>query len=207
MAWWINGRFFECCNCEVPCPCTVAPWLGADYDRCLTFTGYRVESGVVEGVDVGNLNVVTFGDLPKFLLEDGGRRTGIIIDDAASDVQAAKLTAVFSGQLGGSPAATAGMRGEFLGAERAVIRFSSERRGHRFVIEGRGQFALRDLVPSGEADGAPARLLGSFHPATVNARSDGEIIFGTPAEDTDLEAFGIRWVVNSGFSGRFSWAN
>ena len=41
----------------------------------------------------------------------------------------------------------------------------------------------------------------------MNARSDGEIIFGTPDEDTELEAFGIRWVVNSGFSGRLSWAN
>jgi hypothetical protein len=62
-------------------------------------------------------------------------------------------------------------------------------------------------VPSREEDGAPARLLGSFHPATANARSDAEIIFGIPDEDTELEAFGIRWVVNSGFSGRFSWAN
>jgi hypothetical protein len=206
MAWWINGRFYECCNCELPCPCTVAAWRGADYDRCLTVVGYRVESGVVDGVDVSNLNVVLFGDLPKFLL-DGGWRTGIIIDDAASDVQAAKLAAVFSGQLGGAPSATAGMRSESLGAERAVIRFSSERGGARFVIEGRGLFALRDVVPSREADGAPARLLGSFNSATVSGGSDGEIIFGLPDEDTELEAFGIRWVVNSGFSGRFSWAN
>jgi hypothetical protein len=206
MAWWIKGRFFESCNCQVPCPCSVAPWLGADYDRCLTFIAYHVEAGVVDGVDVSNLNVALFGDLPKVLL-DGGWRTGIIIDDAASDAQAAKLAAVFSGQLGGAPAATAGMTSESLGAERAVMRFSSERGGLRLVIDGRGHIALRDLVPTGKADGAPARLLGPFHPATVAARSDGEIILGKPEEDTHLEAFGIRWVANSGFSGRFSWAN
>ena len=206
MAWWINGRFFECCNCELPCPCTVAPWRGADYDRCLTVIGYRVESGIVEGVDVGNLNVVLFGDLPKVLLEPGWR-TGIIIDDAASDEQAAKLTAVFSGQLGGVPAASAGLRSESLGAERAVIRFSSERGGHRFVIEGRGLLTVQDVVPSRQADGAPARLLASFHPLGVTGGSDGEIIYGLPDDDSELEAFGIRWVANSGFSGRFSWAN
>ena len=206
MAWWIKGRFFECCNCEIPCPCTVAPWRGADYDRCLTIVGYRIESGVVEGVDVSNLNVVLFGDLPKVII-DGGWRTGIIIDDAASDAQAAKLTAVFSGQLGGTPAATAGLKSESLGAERAVIRFFSERRGNRFIIEGRGHFTIQDVVPTGEAGGAPARLLASFHPSSVSGSSDGEIIYGLPYEDTDLEAFGIRWVVNSGFSGRFSWAN
>jgi hypothetical protein len=206
MGWWIKGRFFEVCNCEVPCPCTVAPWRGADYDRCLTVVGYRVESGVVDGVDVSNLNVVLFLDAPKVII-DGDWRTGVIIDEAASDAQAEKLVAVFSGQLGGTPAATVGLTSESLGSERAAIQFSTDGGGYQFVIEGRGHFGLRDVVPNQEAHGAPARLLASFHPLTLSGKSDGEIIYGTSDEDTDLEAFGIRWIFNSAFSGRFSWAN
>ena len=49
MAWWIKGQFSESCNCEVSCRCSVSPFLGSDYDRCLAFIGYHIDAGEVEG--------------------------------------------------------------------------------------------------------------------------------------------------------------
>ena len=37
MARKIEGRYFENCSCDVPCPCTVSLDFGADRDRCIDF--------------------------------------------------------------------------------------------------------------------------------------------------------------------------
>lgn len=108
MAWSMEGQLFECCNCEVVCPCSSYPFQGADYDRCVTVYGFRIDAGEIEGVDVAGTTAAVAGDLPKYFL-DGNWRVGLLIDEAASDEQAAKLAAVFSGELGGPLAAVSGL--------------------------------------------------------------------------------------------------
>ena len=44
MTWRIEGRYFENCSCDMPCPCTVSFDAGADLDRatrCLPSTSRR----------------------------------------------------------------------------------------------------------------------------------------------------------------------
>ena len=97
MAWKLEGQYFENCSCDVPCPCTVSLDLGADRDRCNAFLVFQVESGEVDGVDVSGLTVAALADTPK-VMSEGNWRLGVLIDAAASDEQAEKLGAVFSGQ-------------------------------------------------------------------------------------------------------------
>jgi hypothetical protein len=205
MTWSIEGRLFECCNCEVVCPCSAYPFRGADYDRCITVFAFHVDSGEIEEVNVAGTNVAVVGDLPKYFLE-GNWRVGLLVDDAASDEQAAKLEAVFSGELGGPLAAVSGLIGENLGVERVPMQFSAEGGSHALTVGNQGRLAIRDLVPTGVENGPPARLTGVFHPMTAAGLSDGQVTLSQAEDGSDLEAFGMHWHPTAGLWAHFSWA-
>lgn len=200
MSWTVQGRYFENCTCEVPCPCTASLALGADYDRCQVVLVFHVESGEVEGVDVGGLTVAAVADAPK-VMTDGDWRLGVLIDEAASDEQADKLGGVFSGALGGPMAALAPLIGEQLGVERVPMEFSSAGLRHSVTLGDKGRVEVEDVVPFGVETGEPARIVGVFHPVA----SELTISKGG---DTKVSAFGIEPALagQSGFSSAFAWS-
>lgn len=55
MAWKIDGRYFENCSCDVPCPCTVSLDIGADRERCNAFLVFEIDSGEVEVKEIVSL--------------------------------------------------------------------------------------------------------------------------------------------------------
>src|SRR5215216_3487270 len=117
MAWQITGIYFENCNCNMVCPCTTsALTMPADNDRCRVVLVFHIDSGEVDGVDVSNLTVAMLADTPP-LMADGNWRVGMFMDEAASQEQAEKLGAVFSGQLGGPMALLSPLIAEDLGVE------------------------------------------------------------------------------------------
>src|ERR1043165_6340440 len=120
MAWSIEGRYFENCSCNVVCPCTASLTLGADYDYCRAAIVFHIDSGEVDGVDVAGMTVAAIAESPK-VMSDGNWKLGVLMDDAASDEQAEKLAAVFSGQLGGPMEALGPLLGEQLGLERVPM--------------------------------------------------------------------------------------
>jgi hypothetical protein len=198
--WNIEGHYFENCSCEVPCPCTVSLDLGADYDRCQVLLVFHVESGEVEGVDVGGLTVAAVGDTPQ-VMSEGNWRLGVLIDDKASDEQAEKLGAVFGGQLGGPMEALGPLIGEMLGSERVPIEVSSEGGTHRAKIGDETEVEVQDVVPWGKENGEPAKVTGVFHPA-------GDTLTVGKATSSRISAFGLDFSNEgkSGFSSRFSWS-
>src|SRR6185295_11027231 len=125
MAWQIEGTYFETCSCEVLCPCTASLALGADYDRCRVTLVFHVTDGDVEGTDVSGLTVAALADTPQ-VMSEGNWRLGVFIDAAASDEQAQKLGAVFSGALGGPMQALGPLVGENLGVERLPIEIQED---------------------------------------------------------------------------------
>jgi len=201
VSWRVEGRYFENCNCEVVCPCTASFALGADYDRCEVALVFHVDSGEVDGCDVGGLTVAAVADSPK-LMTDGNWRLGLLIDDSASDEQAEKLGGVFSGQLGGPMEALAPLVGEVLGIERLPMEFSSKNGQHTLTVGDRGRLAVSDVIPFGSQTGEPTRLAGIFHPV------GSELTIGKAEEESSLDAFGMALQNGgkSGFSSRFSWA-
>jgi hypothetical protein len=200
MAWKLEGQYFENCSCDVPCPCTVSLDLGADRDRCHAFLVFQVESGEVEGVDVSGLTVAAIGDTPK-VMSEGNWRIGVLIDDKASDEQAAKLGAVFGGQLGGPMEALGPLIGEQLGVERVPLQVSHENGTHRIRVGENGEVEVTEIVPFGKEDGQAARLVGIFHPA-------GDDFAIAKATKSRLSAFGMDFAYEgrSAFASRFSWA-
>ena len=199
MAWQVKGTYFETCSCEVVCPCTASFSLGADYDRCRVTLVFNVVEGNVEGTDVGGLKVAAIGDAPK-RMTDGNWRLGVFIDAEASDEQAAKLGAVFSGQLGGPMEALGPLIGENLGVERAPIEIAEDGLRHSVKIGDSVDFEIEDVVPFGIESGEPARLAGIFHPA-------GSELTIAKATRSRINAFGIEYEGKSAFSSSgFSWA-
>ena len=199
MAWKLSGTDFETCSCEVICPCTASLALGADYDRCKVTLVFAIKDGEVEGTDVSGLTVAAVADTPK-VMTDGNWRIGTFIDSAASDEQAEKLAAVFSGQLGGPMGALGPLIGENLGVERASIEVREEGLKHSITIGDAVDFEIEDIVPFGIESGEPAKLKDVFHPA-------GSEFNISKATRSQISAFGIEYEGKSGFSAsQFSWA-
>ena len=198
MSWKLAGSYFDTCSCDVVCPCTASLALGATHDRCKGALVLRVEEGDVEGTDVSGLTVAAIVDSPK-VMSDGGWRLGVFIDAAASDEQAEKLAAVFSGALGGPMQALRPLVGENLGIERAPIEVREDGLQHSVRIGDAVDFEIEDVVPFGSETGEPAKLTGAFHPAGgFNVAR---------AMRSKIDAFGIQYEGNAAFStSRFSWA-
>jgi hypothetical protein len=198
MAWKLDGTYFETCSCDVICPCTASLALGADNDYCRVTLVFHVADGDVEGTDVSGLTVAAVADTPK-VMTDGNWRLGVFIDAAASDEQAEKLGAVFSGQLGGPMEALGPLIGEQLGVERAPIEVREDGLRHAVRIGDAVDFEIEDVVPFGVENGEPARLSGVFHPA-------GSELTIARATRSKISAFGIEYDAGAGFSHAFHWA-
>ena len=199
MSWNLNGSYFETCSCDVVCPCTASLALGATRDRCNVTLVFNISEGDVEGTDVSGLTVAAVADTPKVMTE-GNWRLGVLIDAAASDEQAEKLGAVFSGALGGPMEALGPLVGENLGVERAPIDVQEEGLRHSIRIGDEIDFEIEDVVPFGVETGEPAKLTGIFHPA-------GSELTVSRATRSSINAFGIQYEAKAGFSNsQFAWA-
>lgn len=199
MAWHLSGSYFETCSCDVVCPCTASLSLGATRDRCNVVLVFRIESGDVDGTDVGGLTVAAVADTPK-VMSEGNWRLGVVIDAAASDHQAESLGGVFSGSLGGPMEALGPMVGENLGVERLPIEVHEDGIKHSIRIGDDVDFEIEDVVPFGVETGEPARITGIFHPA-------GSELTVSRATRSKINVFGIQYEAKAGFSAsEFSWA-
>jgi hypothetical protein len=201
MAWRLQGSYFEHCPCDVVCPCITSAFMApADVERCLTVLAFHIDSGEVEGVDVSGLTVAMLVDAPAVMWE-GNWRVGMFMDAAASQEQADKLGAVFSGQLGGSMEMFAGMTGENLGVQVVPIQYADDGRRHRVQIGELAEIEIEDFVPPQNPEGEPYRLTGILHP--VN--STQTIARATTSR---VNAFGLEFSNEGkyGQSAPFSWA-
>ena len=198
MAWKLEGTYFENCNCDFVCPCTVTSnVVDATGDRCQGVLNYHVRRGEVEGVDVSGRTVSVVFDTPKKML-DGGWRIGLIIDDKASKEQAEKLTTVFAGKAGGPMAALAPLIGELLGIERLPIDYSDKGNRHSIKVGNEIAVEVEDFVPDG--GGEPTKLVGVAHP------SNSTLTIARPIE-SKIKAFGMEFknAGKSAFSSPFNW--
>jgi hypothetical protein len=161
---------------------------------------WYVELGVIEGVDVSGLAVVSVS-------HHGGHRRGakarvaLFTDERATDEQERLLTDCFTGKLGGPLGELAEMTDEGGSASQAAISFSSD--GGTTKVAA-GPAVTAEMQPlTGEtgriitvADGALAVLLGT--PAEVGRSSNYRLDLG--GEEWDLQLEG-----RSANRGRFTY--
>jgi hypothetical protein len=199
MAWNLEGTYFESCSCETPCPCTVSFSLGSDLDYCRLVFFFNIASGDVDGVDVGGTGAAMVVDSPK-VMTDGGWKVGLYISESASDTQTEALGKVFSGQLGGPPAALGPLLGEFLGVEKAPMDVTEDGLVHTLRIGDSVDIEVEDVVPFGSPSGEPVQVTNSAHPA-------GSTLTVSKPRRASVNAFGIEFEGHSGLSkSDFAWS-
>ena len=159
MAYKLEGKLLEVCNCNVLCPC----WIGEDPDNgtCDTVVGYHIDQGTIDGVDVSGLTIALAAFIPGNILK-GNWRVAVFIDDKASPQQQEALLNVWTGKLGGPVADLAKLVGEVVTVQRAPISFR--------VSEGAGTLKIGDVVET---------TMAPYKGGTGNITTLNESVFST----------------------------
>lgn len=199
MSWTVEGTYFENCNCDFACPCSVTTFVApGTEDRCTAILAYHISRGQVDGVDVSGHSVAVVVDAPPQMIE-GNWRVGLLIDDKASKEQADKLAGVFSGQMGGPMATLAPLIGQVLGIEQHPFEFTEAGHKHHLAIGKDISLDVEDFVPQGMSE--PTKLVGVGHPSSTT------ITVARPTSSR-IKAFGMEFH-NSGksaFSAPYRWS-
>lgn len=199
MAWTLEGTFYENCSCDAICPCTWSNMAQeATNDDCRVALLFDVDTGAVDGVDVGGTTVVMIALTPA-LMPAGEWKVGLIISDNATDEQVEALSSVFSGVLGGPPAGLAPLIGELLGVERAPVSITVDGTSRHVTV---GEALDYHLTKQQSPEGEQVQLTNiSVHPG-------GPTLDVAMIDGAQNNAFGISWSGDglSGFSNPFSWA-
>lgn len=195
MAWWIKGTYFESCNCDPICPCVAGLGLPSDGDRCEFAFAMRIESGEIDGTDVGGLNVAFVGDAPP-LMETW--RLGFFLDERATAEQRQALEALCTGRLGGPPAFAEEVS-ERLGVETASVEIEEEGPIHRLRVSEAVDLEVED-AEAGDGSGGVRRLTGLAHfmsptLAIAQARRSKVAAFGLEFDTSGRNAHSapFRW--------------
>ena len=200
MSWTVEGTYFENCNCDFACPCSVTSFAApGTEDRCQVVLAYHIQRGQIDGVDVGGHSVAVVADAPAKMM-DGGWRVGLIIDAKASKEQTDKLAGVFSGQMGGPMGSLAPLIGEVLAIEQQSIEFQDSGHKHHLKIGSDIAIDIEDYIPQGLAE--PTKLVGVFHPSSTT------LTIARPTSSR-IKAFGMEFQ-NSGksaFSAPYRWSS
>jgi hypothetical protein len=141
MAYQLEGRLLEVCDCNVLCPC----WIGEDADNgtCDTVLAYHIDNGKIDGIDVSGLTIGLLAHIPGNILQ-GNWRMAVFVDDKASPQQQEAMLNAWTGKLGGPLADMAKLVGEVVAVERAPISFNVEAGEGRLRI---GTIAEATMAP------------------------------------------------------------
>jgi len=134
MAYHLEGRLLEVCNCRVLCPC----WIGEDPDNgtCDTIVAWHFDKGTINGVDVAGSTIAAVAHVPGNILK-GNWRAAIYINDKASAKQKDALLEVYTGKLGGPVADLVKLIGEVVSVEQVPITFD--------VHDGKGTIKIGEV--------------------------------------------------------------
>ncbi|KRT64728.1 MAG: hypothetical protein XU11_C0053G0008 [Candidatus Dadabacteria bacterium CSP1-2] len=152
MAYELEGRLLEVCNCNILCPC----WVGEDPDNgtCDTVIAWHFDKGTINGVDVSGLTLAVVAHVPGNILK-GNWRAVVFVDDKAAPQQQEALLNVYTGKLGGPVAELVQLIGEVVGMERAPISFDVKQGKGRVTI---GSGIEAELAPFQGPTGQPTSL-------------------------------------------------
>jgi hypothetical protein len=182
------------------CPCSASGLTApADNERCNVALAFHVETGEVNGVDVGGLTVCVVADTPA-LMSDGGWKVGLLMDAAASSEQAEALGAVFGGQLGGPMEGLAPLISEMAGMESRDMAYADDGRVHRVRIGNAVDMVVEDFVSPLDPTGQGVKISGVGFPADSLAA-------GT-SSTARVDVFGMTWdnAGKNSFSAPFAWS-
>jgi len=152
MAYHLEGRLLEVCNCRVLCPC----WIGEDPDfkTCDTIVAWHFDKGTVDGVDVAGRTLAMIAHVPGNILQ-GNWTAAVYLDDKASQKQEEALLGVYTGKKGGPIADLAKLVGKVVSVQKVPITFTVQG-GHGTIKIGDAGYA--ELEPYKSASGKTTTL-------------------------------------------------
>ncbi len=200
--WALKGDYFETCSCDYLCPCLFTRMEAMPTDgECKVSMVFQIKKGSYGRLALDGLIFAVLGHAPG-PMGNGNWRVGLIIDERASDKQAAAIEAICSGEVGGPMAMMAPLVGEFGGTMRG--NFTVEKKKMSFSINVPGVLEQRAVaVESLPVPGKPIYIDNAGHPANTRLA----LARGTKSR---LHAFGIDWDdVKGGHNAHFApfnWA-
>ena len=120
--WQIEGDYFEGCNCNVVCPCTVTD--DPDEGNCYVTTAWHIQKGNYGEKSLEAMNVVAMFNAPGNMLKGPKWKGALYIDQKADPQQNDALVKIYSGQAGGFFAVVTNLVGEILGVKSVPIEFN-----------------------------------------------------------------------------------
>ncbi|MEP3345217.1 MAG: DUF1326 domain-containing protein [Litoreibacter sp.] len=148
--WSIKGELILNCNCTVFCPCVVS--LGKHPPTegyCQAWLGIRIDEGHYGDEDLSGTAVGMLMDIPGNMGR-GNWKAAAYIDDQVSEAAYDGLVAILSGAAKGTTGLFSMLVGEFLGAERAPVSFTTEGNARRLMV---GKKIQGEVVPVSGKDG------------------------------------------------------
>jgi hypothetical protein len=152
MSWYIQGSYFEACNCEAICPCRRidgTPGGRSTHGVCVGVLSWLIAAGAAGVVDLAGLPValaIRYSDD-----EPGSPWSWILYLDArATREQQVALQAIFSGELGGDAATHfpwTWKASKQIAVRSVAIDVEHARRRQRLLIRDRVSVQIRDRYP------------------------------------------------------------
>src|SRR5512144_1212600 len=152
MAYHLEGRLLEVCNCRVLCPC----WIGEDpdYGTCDTIVAWHFDRGEVDGVDVRGTTIAMIAHVPGNILQ-GNWKAAVYLSDNTTPEQQEAILGVYTGKKGGPVADLAQLVGEVVSVERVPIKFDVHGGSGTLKV---GDAGYAELEPYKNATGATTTL-------------------------------------------------
>jgi hypothetical protein len=148
--WAIKGELILNCNCTVFCPCVVS--LGKHPPTegyCQAWLGIRIDEGNYGDESLSGLNIGMVMDIPGNMGR-GNWKAAAYIDENATNAAYDGLLNIFTGAAKGTTGLFKMLVGEFLGAERAPVSFTTEGNARRLMV---GKIIQGEVVPVSGKDG------------------------------------------------------
>jgi hypothetical protein len=152
MAYHLEGRLLEVCNCRVLCPC----WIGEDPDfgTCDTIVAWHFDKGKIDGVDVAGRTIAVIAHVPGNILQ-GNWRAAVYVDDKASAQQKDAILSVYTGKLGGPVGDLVKLIGEVVSVDSVPISFDVQGGKGTLTV---GDAGYAELEPYKSASGHTTTL-------------------------------------------------
>lgn len=191
MGFQLTGTYVGHCDCTQICPCAVDEKPTGRDGQCHGLFVMNIAAGSLETTDLSGVKVV-LGYFAPGKISDGGLRLGIVIDNAASDEQAAALERIFSGQAGGVFEEFAGLTEKWLGADRAAIEFSDGEEPQA-TIDGKQVHFIAYRGEDGNVTTARNAVMGLAPEFTLGKSSGQSGVLGESFDASYGEAAQFEW--------------
>ncbi len=201
--WQLSGQYMESCNCDYLCPCIFTnPQGEVTHDHCTAVLVFRIDQGRSGETALDGLCFALVLRSGK-VMADGNWIYACVVDERADPAQRAALSAIVSGDVGGTPGMIrSNLVTDFRGVEVRPIQFHMDGLKRSVTIPDMLSFEIEG-VASRNRSGEPFYIDNTAHPANRRlalARSKQTHVHGF---GLDLDMVGQG---NNGHFAPFAWA-